>query len=404
MNLLKRQSQRTKLHQLDDRFHCSIIGTCLTLKELRRLYRKLKFITKSPLTDHDLHRIFVGIAGETSYANRRLQKYIDEKYQRIIKQFSKVQSVDVLETLWQEALEKGEVAGVYWALVTHPDVTDALLNKAYGDIHMLSHLSGASVRVDMQELSILRRRTKVLEKEIADAFVESQSRLKEKDKIIHTLKSRLTSVEKVESQLEKIQTQRETLEKEPVIAQLRKEIKELFTKLSVEQERGKRMEKEVEYWQSFALAYEERHLTLEQRLTQTLQERDALELSLSRVLSADCSKSCSVDQKKSCTNTDLCGRCILFVGGRTAQSKHFRHLVEQYNGRFIYHDGGRDDGSFRLGSILSQADAVLCPLDCISHDAMNKIKRYCEHNTKQLVMMPRSSLSAFVKGLNEVAV
>jgi len=52
--------QRTKLCELDAQFHCSIIGTCLTLKELRQIYRKVKFFPKS---DHELHRIFVGIAG-----------------------------------------------------------------------------------------------------------------------------------------------------------------------------------------------------------------------------------------------------------------------------------------------------------------------------------------------------
>jgi hypothetical protein len=365
------------------------------LKELRQIYRKTKLITQSNLTDHELHRIFVGIAGETDYANRKLQKHLDKKYQRIVKQFAKIQSATELKTMWQNALDSGEVAGAYWALVTHPFVPDELLDEVYGEIHMLSHLSGASIRVDMQELNILRRRTKDLEKQLADAFVESQKRLKEKDKIIHTLKKRLTAAEKAESQLQNLQTQQEALEKDSLIKQLRKQIKEL----TVEQERVKRIEKEAENWKSFALRTEERNLSLEQRLAQTLQERDSLEASLSSLLGEACQESCT-----DCPNMDLCGRCILFVGGRPSQSSHFRHLVEQYNGRFIHHDGVREDGHFKLGSNLSQADAVFCPLDAISHDAMNWIKRHCEYNSKQLVMMPRSSLSAFVKGLNDVAV
>jgi len=123
-----------------------------------------------------------------------------------------------------------------------------------------------------------------------------------------------------------------------------------------------------------------------------------LEASLSSILGEACPESCTAD----CPNMDLRGRCILFVGGHPSQCSHFRHLVEQYNGRFIHHDGGREDGHFKLGSNLSQADAVLCPLDAISHDAMNWIKQHCEYNSKQLVMMPRSSLSAFVKGLKDV--
>jgi len=386
--------QRTKLCELDTQFHCSIIGTCLTLKELRQIYRKVKFLPKSNMSDHELHRIFVGIAGESDYANRKLQKHLDQKYQRIIKQCAKIQSASDLKTMWQNAIDSGEVAGAYWALVTHPLVPDDLLDKIYGEIHMLSHLSGASIRVDLEELSILRRRTKDLEKQLADAFVETQKRLKEKDKLIHSLKNSLTRAEKVESELDKIQKQRETLEKEPLIRQLKKQTKELCKQVSLEQERGERMEKEAKNWKSVALRTEERYLNFEQRLAQTQQERDSLEQHLSTLT---CPESCDPN----CPN--LCGRCILFVGGRPSQCSHFRHLVEQYNGRFIHHDGVREDGHSKLGANLSQADAIFCPLDAISHDAMNWIKRHCEHNTKQLVMMPHSSLSAFVKGLNEVA-
>ena len=73
------------------------------------------------------------------------------------------------------------------------------------------------------------------------------------------------------------------------------------------------------------------------------------------------------------------------------------------NGRFIYHDGGREDARAQLWDVVQQADAVLCPLDCVSHDAVHRIKRFCERNTKPLVLLPRASLAAFNRGLNAVA-
>jgi hypothetical protein len=39
----------------------------------------------------------------------------------------------------------------------------------------------------------------------------------------------------------------------------------------------------------------------------------------------------------------------------------------------------------------------------VSHDAMQRVKRFCERNTKQLVFLPRASLAAFNRGLNTVA-
>jgi hypothetical protein len=75
--IMSLRSQRTKLSSLDSRFHCSIIGTCLTLIELRKIYRKVKLFSKSTLSDYDLHHIFVSFARESSYANRKLQNYLD---------------------------------------------------------------------------------------------------------------------------------------------------------------------------------------------------------------------------------------------------------------------------------------------------------------------------------------
>lgn len=402
MTLLNKHSQRTKLYQLNEKFYCSTIGTCFTLKELRQIGRSIKLAKLDSLTDYDLHRIFVGIAGEPCYANRRLQKYLDKKYQHLIGQFTKVQQPEALETLWFEAQENGEVAGAYWALITHPNVTKELLDKVSGEIHMLSHLAGASTRVDMQEMSRLRQRNKDLERQVANTFADTQTRLKEKYEMIRSLNNRLATATKAESQLRDIHKQLETLEKGPLIEQLKKYQNELFTKLTREQERTKHLGEQVQQWQSVAKQTKESYFQLQQKFTQISQERDSLEASLSRLLTANCPESCTMDAN--CPNMDLCGRCILFVGGRTGLCNHFRHLVEQYNGHFIYHDGGREDSSFKLDSTLSQADAVLCPLDCISHKAMNRIKRHCAHNIKQLVMMPRASLSAFVKGLNEVTI
>lgn len=398
--IMSLKSQRTKLSSLDSRFHCSIIGTCLTLTELRKIYRKVKLFSKSTLSDYDLHHFFVGFARESSYENRRLQKYLDKKYQHVIRQFAKVRSVPVLQRMWQDALENGEVAGAYWALVTHPVVSDDLLDEVYGEIHMLSHLSSASARVDMLELSRLRQRTKELEKQMADMRTDTKNRLKEKDEIIRTLNDRLKTAAETEEKRQRVQTQREADEKTPIVEQLRKKTREFATKLTVEQALAKRMQKQAEQWKSSAKYAEERYFSLEQRLDQTCQERDGLEATLSNLLGMECPESRT--ESKDCPNKDLCGRCILLVGGRTSLSRHFSHLVEEYNGHFIHHDGGREEGHFKLESTLSKADAVLCPLDCISHEAMNKIKRYCSNNTKQLVMMPRASLSAFVNGLNEV--
>lgn len=74
---------------------------------------------------------------------------------------------------------------------------------------------------------------------------------------------------------------------------------------------------------------------------------------------------------------DLAGRRILFVGGRDRNAAYLRQRVEGCNGNFLYHDGGLQESMARLGNLLKRADAVLFPVECISHAALAKVKQVC---------------------------
>ena len=117
-------------------------------------------------------------------------------------------------------------------------------------------------------------------------------------------------------------------------------------------------------------------------------------------VSAEVCENCEGCSEGACPKFDLCGRTILYVGGRTKLCNRFRALVEDCNGEFLHHDGGLHDKKMsRLGKLLGQADIVLCPIDCISHNACLKIKRHCKENDKPLSLLRRSSVSAFARGL-----
>lgn len=74
---------------------------------------------------------------------------------------------------------------------------------------------------------------------------------------------------------------------------------------------------------------------------------------------------------------DLNGRRILFVGGRDRAASFLRRRIEDCNGSFLYHDGGLEESMERLGNLLKRADAVLFPVECISHAALRKVKTEC---------------------------
>ena len=103
------------------------------------------------------------------------------------------------------------------------------------------------------------------------------------------------------------------------------------------------------------------------------------------------------------SSLDLGGQRIAYVGGRASLISHFRNLIERSNGELVHHDGGIDDRTGRLGRILGQADAVLCPVDCVSHGACLLAKQFCKRRQKPFVALRSAGLSSFVGGLRQVA-
>lgn len=99
---------------------------------------------------------------------------------------------------------------------------------------------------------------------------------------------------------------------------------------------------------------------------------------------------------------DLSGQQILYVGGRTRKMAKFRKIIKDKGGTFIHHDGGLHDGFSRLKKLLSCADVVMCPVDCLGHNACNHIKKYCKQTHKPLVFLRTSGLSAFNKGIESM--
>jgi hypothetical protein len=46
-----------------------------------------------------------------------------------------------------------------------------------------------------------------------------------------------------------------------------------------------------------------------------------------------------------------------------------------------------------------KADAVVFPMDCVSHSAVNKIKRLCRQSMKPYIPLRSTGVASFVAGL-----
>src|SRR5690349_10343298 len=70
----KTPSRRARIWELNSHLHCSIIGTCLSAGELRRLLGRLKIAGIDTADEHELHMLGVLLADRPEGGAKVLQK------------------------------------------------------------------------------------------------------------------------------------------------------------------------------------------------------------------------------------------------------------------------------------------------------------------------------------------
>lgn len=388
------QGKRRKLWEIDPTFHCSLLGTCLSPDDLRSLCRRAQVQLQKTPSDFDLHHAFVELAERPCYATRLLQRRLDQRHRaalrdcnnRIAQQGSET---DVLLQIWQSACERGETAGVYWALMTHPAVDSAFCNHMAADVHMLSHLSGASRRRELRDIARLQSRLLANTQRLHEA----QQAQHQQRKLIQALQQRVSTAQANEHRLEQLRARLTELEQGEALRCARAQSEDLAAELAQTRLATERHATQIRQLTLRCQRAEQQQRQLLAELATTRAERNSLE-QLIQTFTRDCDSSCP--------KFDLCRRRILYVGGRPNLSPHLRQLVEQSNGEFLQHDGGREAASSALAAMLPSVDAVLCPIDCISHAAMLHIKRVCKRQAKPFLTLRSASLSAFAQGLQHL--
>ena len=377
------RTQRYKLWELDHSFHCAILGTCVTMTELRKALRQSGLLLDPNASDYDAHRTVVARAGEACRSSQLLNKLLDRKYQRIIKQFSQLNTDCELSTAWQQANQSGDIAGPFWALATHPATSHRLMHQAYGELHMLSHQVGASNHADLRRLHALE--SEVAELREAQALKERQHQ--------NQLARQSTLIRQLEQQLLD-QLSRHSRAASSREAELEEQLAGMRRRLSVEARLLERTRRRLN-------AARQRADTLDKTLSE--QESLAKTALADQQLAEQLLDQLLAGQPQPEDARTLCGRQVVYVGGRTSLSPHFRSLVERYQGRFEHHDGGIEESRANLHCLLSKADMVFCPIDCISHDACLRVKRFCKQHAKQFVPLRSSGLTSFARELTQLA-
>ncbi|MFM0505699.1 DUF2325 domain-containing protein [Paraburkholderia caffeinilytica] len=386
--LLPTTKRRARLADLDGQLHCSIIGTCLSTHELRKLVPKFTGLDRRDASDLEIHHSAVELAIDGGAGAKALHKLLDEHYATAIRRFDKAADDVELLKLWDEALKSGEIPPAYWALMTHPCATLQVRQKAFGELHMLSHLVGAANRADIRRLVALEAENAGLKEKVEQQQRRLQEISMQRDATIAALNEQIAQLTALAAR----QTPTDPTDLEAEIARLRDKLADSDQRVALHTSRREAAEQRVLQEQSAALALRKSH---DQALAQLLlvqNECDALERA-----TVDAADSSNGVQTRQASLDSLRGKRIVYVGGRPGSNAALKRLVEAAGGDFVVHDGGVEDRKGLLAAALPGADIVVFPVDCVDHDSMNTLKRVCERHQIDYHPLRTASVASFVE-------
>jgi hypothetical protein len=375
------KGRRSRIWDISPTLHCSIIGTCLSAAELRQFFIKLGDADARTASDHRLHSSGVLAAGKHDFVGKLLNKALDNRHEAAIRRFAKASNVTQVRALWQEAFEQGGIPGGYWALLTHPATDRPLVEEVFGQVHMLSHMVGSSNRIDITRLRTLERELG----ERDDKIVRQEARLSDGSRERSEL---LRKVEGLEMEVRRREIAARTAA-ELTTGTLTEAA--LLQRLDAEKAHSRslssrlaELEDEVKKAQKFAASLNKQNGQLQREVT-----------ALEAELTVD-----EVNQPGLDIERDLNGLTVLYVGGRPGLIDQLKAVATRRGGNLISHDGGIEENLAALPGLVSRADAVFFPIDCISHSAVGKIKKYCRDGQKPFVPLRVASAASFIAAIS----
>jgi len=363
-------SRRRRLWELPTNCHCPIIGVCLSLGQLRKLVDKVAVVPVQG-DDYDVHVWAVHECANRNALSELLQRSLDERFTAVVKRFRAARDGAAVTSLWRQAVEQGDVAGAFWAALTHPRTDLLRLEAIVRDMHMIQHQAGAAVRVDLGRFVALQKQNAALAAELAQTRDKAARALDAKAK-------ELARQADAESQL-----RAELAARDALVDALRRDMASLQAALPDLRDR-ERLRARVDELEARERALAGRMAELRQRLAcerQAAAVRAPVPVTVAAPPPAR-------------PPLDLADKTVLCVGGRSGNVPNYRELLEKEGARFVHHDGGLEQASELLDTSLAAADLVICQTGCISHQAYWRVKDFCKRTGKRCLFVDNPSTSS----------
>ena len=361
------QQPRNTLWSLPSNIRCAVIGSCLEIPQLKRVANRFrKYTSQVDLdTDYALHSYFVSISADRNPVSSYLNKLLNRQYAEQIRHVRRLKSGEEILEAWNslDRLDVRALSGYFWAMLSNRHITVAVRDRLYGDIHMISHIAGRNDKLAIYRLLEENQR-------LSNELLKKDRQLLDKGRKLTDQRFRIDKLEQQKRRLDYLLDQLKTSRVQANPAAERDKARIAAQQLKI------------------------------QRLEQRLAERrvDGPEAEPAQPLSsaepapdaASCDRDCD-----HCSQRDLCGKTILYVGGFARHRKKFERLTRSMNGQFFYHDGGLQQSEHQLDELIRKADCVFCPVDCVSHSAINRIKNLSRRAQMDCVFLKSASISSF---------
>ena len=373
-------SRRRRLWELGHACHCPLVGVGFPLGVLRKLVDK---VTNGKVLADD-YEVHVGAVTECATRNRlseALQKELERRYAPVLLRFRAAKTTEQVADLWRAAVAAGDVAGAFWAGLTHPRCSPEVEEQMCRDLHMVQHQAGACVRADITKFNATLLENTRLARELAKSQQRAAALLAEKS----------ADAEKHASQLMQLRAQ--VVGQDSLVDSLRTELEQLRESIPGLETRARLADRLQQM--------DERERAMRQQIAD-------LRLELARAVEAPAPMPIQEETRQVVEHVmkmplRLSERAVLCVGGRSGNVATYRELIEREGAQFSHHDGGLEDNANRLDASLAAADLVICQTGCISHSAYWRVKDYCKRNGKRCVFIDNPSISSLARGLEQAS-
>lgn len=380
--IVRSGSLRRKLWEIPHKFHCPVIGVCFGVDELRSLMAKVMDFPKDT-TDFVLHTSAVNCCENRSLLAELLHKNLEKRFKLTAQRFSASKDAESLRQLWREAARSGtDIPAALWACWTHPACDALLEQEIYGDIHMIQHQVGIGARADLNAMKTLQANNAQLQKQLNATRHELETQRHERARETQGLNKQIT------------QLQVTNTGKEALLANITSQLTALRKRLP-ELKGHQALLRRVNDAEARMIALTAHANALETEANRLRQLNRHAEETITHLLADDQLQAEYQESDTTETPTNLTGKCVLCVGGRSGAIDGYRQVIEQRGGRFLHHDGGLEESLHRIDGALSAADLVICQSGCISHNAYWRVKEQCKRTGKQCIFIKSSGVSSF---------